>query len=128
MLVDITLSVSAKLYDMFQGYQKSSMQLSFIRIIQILSKELVHSEHVNSFSLEHRLKSIVASNPSFIARFLEVVLVDILPDSLDRLRPRQLVRISCCLIDDLQTDGLPGARRRITPTMVQINSMASTRR
>jgi len=59
---------------------------SFIRRIQILIQNLVHCKHMHPILLEDVSHGFVASNLPLVARVLQVIGFDVLPDLLDSLR------------------------------------------
>lgn len=61
--------------------------------IKLVAKELVHLKHVNRTLLEYGLKLIVAEDLSLVARILELVRLDVLPELLDNLWAGEL--LSC---------------------------------
>lgn len=63
---------------------------------------LVHREHVDLVHVEERLELVVADDLLFIARVLQVVEPDVVPQFLDRLRPRELLHL------DDRHEGLAG--------------------
>lgn len=68
----------------------SKISHSLLRTVQLLSKQLVHSKHMHFILLEHSLHSVITNNLSLVARILQVMRSNVLPDLLDHLRSRQL--------------------------------------
>jgi hypothetical protein len=64
--------------------------LLFFNIIELLPKDLVHSEHMHLLLLEYQLHLLVAPYLALIVWVLEVACFDILPYLLDGLRAREL--------------------------------------
>lgn len=62
----------------------------FVRVVQVLVQNLGHGEHVDPILFEDGAHGIVTADLSAIARVLQVVVPDVLPDLLHRLRSRQL--------------------------------------
>ena len=60
---------------------------------EMIAQDLVHGEHVHSILLEDGTEGVVASNLSLVFGILEVMLFEVGPQSLDRLRPRELRQI-----------------------------------
>lgn len=54
--------------------------------IEMVSNFLVHLEHVNLGLLKHSHHLLVASDLALVARVLQVVSLDMLPELLDNLR------------------------------------------
>lgn len=63
---------------------------SLIDRVKVLIENFVHGKHMNTVRLEYGAKGIVAANLAFVVRVLKVMLFDVLPDLLDRLRTREL--------------------------------------
>lgn len=58
----------------------------FIRVIQILVKNLGHSEHVHTLLLEYSTHRIVTADLATITRILQFIFSDILPNLFNCLR------------------------------------------
>ena len=57
----------------------------------VLSKLLVHLEHIDSFDVEYRLHSIVAQYLPLVFGILQAICFDIIPYAFDDLWPRELL-------------------------------------
>ena len=71
----------------YPGYLKS-----FLNVKEILRKNLVHGEHVNSVCLEDSPHSIIAADLSLVVRVLEAVGFHVLPYPFHSLGSRKLVK------------------------------------
>lgn len=58
----------------------------FIRAIEILVEDLRHGEHMHPVLFEDCAHRVVASDLASIARILEIVGTDVLPEPFNRLR------------------------------------------
>ena len=95
----------------------------------MVAQELVHGEHVNSILLEDGTEGVVASNLSLVLGILEIMLFEVGPQSLDRLRPRELQHIESTEVDPSQDDhwDIPSSLRAIVTTE-RTRSIVSARR
>lgn len=64
----------------------------FVRIVQVLIKDLSHGKHMHAILFEDCAHRIITSDLPSVARILEIVVTDILPEFLDCLRARELSR------------------------------------
>ena len=75
--------------------------MSVLDRVQLAAQELVHGEHVDLVLLEDGVELFVAEDLSLVARVLELVALDVVPE----------------LLDDLGAGELPGGvSRSVTPT------------
>lgn len=65
--------------------------LFLLNRVQLFTKKLIHSKHVNSLRFENQLHLIIAYNLTFVARILKVETFDMFPNLFDNLWPRQLL-------------------------------------
>jgi hypothetical protein len=61
----------------------------FFRRVEVVSKELVHGEHVHFVLLEDGVHGLVASDLTLVGGILKITFLDIRPDLLYCLRSRQ---------------------------------------
>ena len=61
------------------------------RVADVLAELLVHLEHVDPVDLEYRAELVVADDLLLVLGILHVVRLDVIPELLDDLRPRQLL-------------------------------------
>lgn len=66
---------------------QSRMQRLFWTLIHSLAQDLVHSHHMNPFSVEDGFHRLVAADVAFVFRILQVIAFDISPKCLHGLRP-----------------------------------------
>ena len=61
------------------------------RVADVLAELLVHLKHVDPVDLEYRAELVVADDLLLVLGILHVVRLDVIPELLDDLRPRQLL-------------------------------------
>lgn len=61
--------------------------------IYLLSKNLIHLEHVNFINIEDSPQASVAHNFTLITRVLKPIALDMIPDSFYDLRSRHFVNL-----------------------------------
>ena len=66
---------------------------SFVRIVEVLVQDLVHSEHMDLVLLENSAHAIITTDHAFIVWILQILLADVLPDPFDSLRSRKLIML-----------------------------------
>lgn len=63
---------------------------SFVRCVEVLVQNLCHSKHMNLVLLEDRAHWFIADDLAFVTRILKIIGLDVSPQSLHRLRSREL--------------------------------------
>lgn len=61
--------------------------------VQLVPQQLVHGEHVNLLLLEDSLEFGVADDLTLVVGILKVLLLDVVPELLDHLRTRELIKL-----------------------------------
>ena len=74
------------------GNRYQNLVRLFVRIVQVLVKNLSHGKHMHTVLFEDCAHWVIAADLTSVARILEIVVTDILPKFLDCLRAGELLR------------------------------------